>query len=152
MRSADQADQGGDMNKQTAALAIVVAMAVFGLLRLRGGLFGKDVRSAAFLSQVAAKVNKDLPRTIDAETELSSVAGLEGILVYNYRLVNATAADMDVKQFLGIMTPQVTNVACTNPATRDQFIKKGITLRYTYADKSGVAVASFDVTPALCHL
>jgi hypothetical protein len=141
------------MNKQTGALAIVVAMAVFGLLRMRGGLFGEPgVRSVAFLGKVAANVNKQLPRSIDSETELTSVAGLEGVLVYNYRLVNATAADVDVKEFLGIMTPRVTNVACTTPDTRDQFIKKGITLRYSYADKSGVAVAAIDVTPAVCHL
>jgi hypothetical protein len=143
------------MNKKTGLLAILVAMAVFAFLQARGGLFGvakKDVRSAAFLGEVADGVNKQLPRAVDSETELASVAGLEGVFVYNYRLLNAVATEVDLEGFLASMRPGVTKAACTAPDTRDKFLKEGITLRYSYVDKSGVPIASFDVTRADCGI
>jgi hypothetical protein len=141
--------------KKVGLLAILVAMAVFAILQARGGLFGvakKDVRSAAFLGEVASGLNKQLPRAVDAETQLASVAGLEGVLVYNYRLVNVLAANVDPNALLGNVRPGVTKSVCTTPDTRDKFLNEGITLRYSYVDKAGVQIASFDVSKADCGI
>jgi hypothetical protein len=141
------------MKQKPALLAILVAMAVFGILQARGGLFGvakKDVRSAAFLNEVATELNKQLPKAVDQETEIASVTGLEGVFVYNYRLVNRVVTEVDVSAFLASIKPEVTRAACTTPNTRDKFLKEGVTLRYSYADKDGVPVASFDVQPGDC--
>jgi hypothetical protein len=141
------------MKHKTALLAILVAMAVFGLLQARGGLFGvdkKDVRSAAFLSEVAAELNKQLPKPVDPETELSSVTGLEGVFVYNYRIVSRSAAEVDANAFVKTIKPPVTTAACTAPQTHDRFLKQGVTLRYAYADRNGTPITSFDVTPSDC--
>ena len=142
------------MDQKKGTLAILVAMAVFGLLQARGGLFGtsKKVSSEAFLSEVASRINKDLPRSVDADTSIESVDGLEAMLVYNYRLVKVSAAELNLDQFVSEMTPNVTNAACNSSDTRDTFLKEGVTLRYAYVDKSGVPVASIDVTPAHCGL
>jgi hypothetical protein len=141
------------MKQKTALLGVLVAMLVFAVLQARGGLFGvakEDVRSAAFLGKVAAEFNKQLPKQVDAETELANVTGLEGVLVYNYRLVNQLASEVDGTALVSAIKPNTTAAACNTPDTRDKFIKRGIALRYTYADKSGSPIASFDVLPTDC--
>ncbi len=140
------------MNQKVALAAILVAMAVFAVLQARGGLFGtrEDVRSAAYLKKVAAEVNRTLPKMVDSETEMTSVDGLDATAVYNYRLVNVEAASVNAEQLVGALKPQVTKAVCAAPQTRDKFLRQGITLRYTYADKNGQRVASFDVVPTDC--
>jgi hypothetical protein len=140
------------MKQKQTLLAILVAMAVFAFFQARGGLFGtrEDVRSATFLGKVAAELNKQLPRAIDGETALTSVTGLDGVFVYNYRLVNRSTGEVDPANLVSTLKPQVTRAACAAPETRDKFLKQGITLRYSYADKAGQPVASFDVVPADC--
>jgi hypothetical protein len=118
-------------------------------------LFSKpepDLRSQKVLAEVAAQTNKDLPMTIDKDTELVSSLGLEGVFVYNYRLVNFSAADVDAKQLIAALKPRITTSACTTPDTRDTFLKKGVTLRYSYSDKDRAYVASVDVAPKDCGL
>ena len=140
------------MKQKTALLAILVALLVSAVIRARGGLFGtsEDVRSAAFLGKVAAEANKGLPKMIDPETEMTSTAGLDGVFVYNYRLVNMVGTEVDGQQLVATLKPQVAKAACSAAATRDKFLRQNIALRYSYADKSGVTVASFDVNPGDC--
>lgn len=123
------------------------------ILMLRGKAFGvarTDVRSAAFLGEVASGINKKLPLVIDSETELAGAAGLEGVLVYKYRLVNAAAADLDVDAFLASVRPTITMGACTNRSSREKFLNDGVTLRFSYTDKSGVPIGSIDVALRDC--
>jgi hypothetical protein len=143
------------MNGKTGALAIVVAMLVFAALQAKGGLFGtakEDVHSAAFLNKVAGEINKQLPKAIDQDTQLANVSAMDGVLVYNYRLVNRLAADFDATALVSGIKPQATRGACTTPDTRDKFLNQGITLRFSYADKNGSPIASFDVTPGDCKV
>jgi hypothetical protein len=134
-------------------VGIVVAMFVGTIGRdAAKSLFKResDPRSQAFLSKVASEINKGTPMVVDQETELMNVLGLEATIVYNYRLVNTSAAEIDGPQLVQQLQPSATNAACTTPETRDNFLKKGITMRYSYADASRVHIASFDVTPKSC--
>src|SRR5262245_24114134 len=119
----------GDMKQKMALLAVLVAMLVFAILQARGGLFGvakQDVRSAAFLSKVATELNKQLPKSIDAETELTSIAGLEGVFVYNYRLVKRLANEVDGTALVNGIKPNTITAACNTPDTRDKFLRQGV--------------------------
>jgi hypothetical protein len=107
-------------------------------------------RSQAFLSQVAARVNQTLPKRIDEETELVSTAGLESTFVYNYRLVHLTASEVDVERLRESLRRQVASGACTRPEMREQFLDRGVRLRFVYNDKDGAQVVSFDLTAADC--
>ena len=140
------------MKQKAALLAILVAMLVSAFLQQRGGLFGgsQDVRSAAFLAKMAAEVNKDLPKMVDAETELTRVEGLDGVFVYNFKLVNAASSEIDVQRLVVDLKPQVTKGACGAPGTRDRLVKDRVALRYSYSDKGGNPVASFDINPDDC--
>lgn len=134
--------------------AFLVAMSVTSAMGLGGcGFLGgdEDPTSGEFLSKVASEVNKNVPMMVDKDTELMNTMGLEGVFVYNYRLVNLLSAkDLDLNKFLEILRPQVTNAACTQPDTRAQFLDKGVVLRYTYSDKDRRHLAQIDVNPADC--
>lgn len=110
----------------------------------------EDPRSKEFLTKVAAQINQSVPVMIDKETELLPAGVAEGTLIYNYRLVNFSAAQLDHKKFAAAARRQVTQGACSRPETRDGFLKKGVTLRYSYYDKDKQPIATVNVRPSDC--
>jgi len=109
-----------------------------------------DPRSQEFLGKIAAEINKSVPVMIDQETELMPAAGAPGMLIYNYRLVSYSVAQLDHNRFATGAKEKVTQGACNRPETRDGFLKKGVTLRYSYYDKDRQHIATFDVNPSDC--
>ena len=109
-----------------------------------------DPRSQARLSRIAAELNRSVPVMIDRETELMPVQSTEGVLIYNYRLVNYSVAQIDRAKFAAGAKQRVSQGACKTAETRDDFLNKGVTLRYTYYDKDKQHIATIDVTPADC--
>jgi hypothetical protein len=132
----------------------VAAAALFGYLAwwIAAEYFNPeaDPRSKEFLTKVAAEINRAVPVMIDPETELMTTVGSEGMLVYNYRLVAYSAAQLSYDKFREGVRQRVTQAACSTPETRDGLLKKGVTLRYSYFDKEKQPIASVDVTPADC--
>jgi hypothetical protein len=116
------------------------------------GFFQKeeDPRSQEYLTRIAAEINRSVPVMIDQETELMPVAGAPGMLIYNYRLVSYSVTKLDHQKFAAGAKQRVTQGACGRPETRDEFLKKGVTLRYSYFDKDKQHIATVDVTPADC--
>ena len=116
------------------------------------GFFQKeeDPRSQEYLSRIAAEINRSVPVMIDQETELMPVAGAPGMLIYNYRLVSYSVTKLDHQKFAAGAKQRVPQGACGRPETRDEFLKKGVTLRYSYFDKDKQHIATVDVTPADC--
>lgn len=88
---------------------------------------------------------------VDRHTELMNVLGLEGVIVYNYRLVNISAPDITADDLVTQVRPSVVTSSCTTPSTRDGLLKRGITMRFTYSDMNRAYIASFDVAPLDCN-
>ena len=107
-------------------------------------------RSEKRLSRIAAEVNRSVPVMIDKETELTAVEGHEGMLIYNYRLVPYSVRQLDHQKFAAGAKQKVAQGACNAPETREDFLKQGVTLRYSYFDKDKQHIATVDVTPADC--
>ena len=107
-------------------------------------------RSEKRLSRIAAEVNRSAPVMIDKETELTAVEGHEGMLIYNYRLVPYSVRQLDHQKFAAGAKQKVAQGACNAPETREDFLKQGVTLRYSYFDKDKQHIATVDVTPADC--
>lgn len=129
---------------------LITAAAGYGpAIRYVAGPAPDNVRSAAFLSRIAASINPLFPRKIDEATEITSVSALEGVFIYHYRFVDVAVAEVDAA-VLAKLRPAVTKSSCGNAATLNSFIKKDVTLRYFYSDKAGRALAAFDVTRADC--
>jgi hypothetical protein len=91
-----------------------------------------------------------VPFMIDKETELLRATVAPETLIYNYRLVSFSAAQIDPKKFTAAAKQQVTQGACDRPETRDGYLKKGVTLRYAYFDKDERHIATVDVIPSDC--
>ena len=113
-------------------------------------VLSEDIRSQRILNKVASEINKNLPMMVDKETELLATVGLEGIIVYNYRLINLSVTDVEPARFISAIRPQVVTAACTTPQTRDTFLKQGVTMRYSYADKERRHMGATEVKPADC--
>lgn len=109
-----------------------------------------DPRSVEHLSQVAADINRAVPVMIDQETELLPSTAGPALLVYNYRLVKYSIAEIDPQRFAAGAKQKVTQGACNQPEMRDNFLRPGVTLRYSYFDKNKQHIATIDVTPADC--
>jgi hypothetical protein len=110
----------------------------------------EDPRSQAHLSKVAAELNRSVPVMIDKETELLPSEGVEGMFIYNYRLVSYSAAQIEAKKFATEAKQRLVQGACNTPETRDDFLKQGVILRYSYFDKDKQPIATVDITPADC--
>jgi hypothetical protein len=109
-----------------------------------------DPRSQEHLSRIAAEINRGVPVMIDTETELMPTSGHEGMLIYNYRLVSYSVKDLDYRRFAAGARERVVQGACSRPETREDFLKKGVTLRYSYFDRDKQHIATIDVTPKDC--
>ena len=138
----------------TKAVIWVVAGALLGYLVLQVGpaYFSgqEDPRSVKHLGKIAAEINRSVPVMIDQETELLPAVGAPGMLIYNYRLVSYSVTQLNASKFAAGAKERVTQGACGRPETREDFLKKGVTLRYSYYDKDKQHIATFDVTPADC--
>jgi hypothetical protein len=107
-------------------------------------------RSQEHLSRIAAEINRGVPVMIDKETELMPTSGHEGMLIYNYRLVSYSVKDLDWQRFAAGARDRLVQNACSQTETREDFLKKGVTLRYSYFDKHKQHIATIDVTPKDC--
>src|SRR5262252_5260487 len=121
---------------------VVVAAAYFVYLTASDWLRKEsDPRSQEFLDKIAAEINRSIPVMIDQETELMPAVGAPGMLIYNYRLVSYSVTQLDARKFAAGAKQRLTQGACGTPETRDDFLKKGVTLRYSYYDKDKQHIA-----------
>ena len=111
---------------------------------------GESPRSQASLNRLAVQINRNVPVMIDKETELLAAVGTEGMLTYNYRLVSYSVSQLDATRFAVGAKERVTQGACSRPETRDDLLKNGVTLRYSYFDKDKQHIATVDISSADC--
>jgi hypothetical protein len=111
---------------------------------------GESPRSQASLNRLAVQINRNVPVMIDKETELLAAVGTEGMLTYNYRLVSYSVSQLDATRFAVGAKERVTQGACNRPETRDDLLKNGVTLRYSYFDKDKQHIATIDISSADC--
>jgi hypothetical protein len=106
--------------------------------------------SFEYLSQEAARLNQALPAQLDEKTELMATEAAQAMFIYKYRLVDIAVDRVDHRKFAATAKPQLVKATCTRPETSEEFLKKGVTLRYSYFDKDKKHIATLDVTPADC--
>ena len=129
-------------------LGFVIGVAL-GILMYRH-LVGSRPVSDADLAKVSAELNRRLPIMVDSETQLVSTTAMNRVLQYNYHLVNVTVTADQATTLLNNERSRIRNFACSTPATRNTFLKRGITLRYAYTDRNGYDLFTIEVTPENC--
>ena len=113
-------------------------------------LVGSRPVSDADLARVSTELNRRLPIMVDSETQLVSTTGIDRVLQYNYRLINVTFSQDEVSAVRNNVRPHLVSVACSTPATRNTFLKRGITLHYAYTDRNGYDLFTIEVAPKDC--
>jgi hypothetical protein len=131
----------------------LIAAAVLGFLLVRfafsvGQRPPRDVN--AMLAEVTDSVNRGMPMMLDSATEITSSVALNHVLQFNYRLVRLDAATADRAALATTLEQRVRNGACTSHIFRDKLLKRGITVRFAYADSSYKTLFSFDLEPKDC--
>jgi hypothetical protein len=106
--------------------------------------------SFEYLSQEAARLNQALPAQLDEKTELMVTEAAQAMFIYKYRLVDIAVDRVDNQKFAATAKPHLVKATCSRPETSEEFLKKGVTLRYSYFDKDKKHIATLDVTPADC--
>ncbi|HET9296190.1 MAG TPA: hypothetical protein VFP18_04820 [Candidatus Binatia bacterium] len=140
------------MSSKTIITAVVVAIFTGSLIwwAVLKNPRRENPRSEESLNRLAAEINRRVPVMIDKETELLPAVGAEGLLTYNYRLVSYSVAQFDSTRFAVGAKKRVTQGVCNRPETRDDLLKNGVTLRYSYYDKDKQHIATIDISSADC--
>jgi hypothetical protein len=140
------------MSSKTIIIAVVVAIFTGSLIwwAVLKNPRRENPRSEESLNRLAAEINRRVPVMIDKETELLPAVGAEGLLTYNYRLVSYSVAQFDATRFAVGAKERVTQGACNRPETRDDLLKNGVTLRYSYYDKDKQHIVTIDISSADC--
>ena len=113
-------------------------------------VWNSDITSQVALDQIARISNEELPIQIDDQTELVKLEGLEGVLVYHYRLPEVLPGQIAGETLVERIGPTVLAKVCADPESREQFLEKGVTLRYVYSDSLSGKIAEFDVAASDC--
>ena len=127
-------------------VSLLILVSLFGSIGSKAG----DTTRRASLDRIAAAQNRGLPKLVDPETELYSVHTVDGSLIFNFRLVNADASEIDQLEFFSLMRPQVIEGACGNTQIRSSFLAKGVQLRYAYHDARKEPITEITVTESDC--
>ena len=140
------------MNKGSVSIVGIIVAVIAGAASRAAvrSMLAPNMRSERVLSKVAAEMNRDLPMMVDSETQLVACSASEALFTYSYRVVHHGASEVDPSVFVDAVRPQITTGACTTKETR-KILDAGVTLRYSYADKSDNAIADIDVSAASCR-
>lgn len=87
---------------------------------------------------------------IDDQTELVELEGLEGVLVYHFRLTAITPGQISGEILVQRHGPTVSASICADEEARERFLDNDVALRYAYSDAQGGAIAEFDVSANDC--
>ena len=131
------------------------SIAYVGVRMISGSLFQQQrPPSQELVTAAAGEANKFLPTMVDRDTELMNVFGVGSTLIYNYRIVNFEADEIDKAEFqavLELLKPDVVRQACTTPETREDLLDQGIEMRYVYHDQNREHLSEFTVTEEACR-
>ena len=129
----------------------VIRLSVIIYLILAIGLFSncskKDI-VGKLIDQTIVEFNKQCPMPIDTETRLDSMSRpAKNIMAYNYSLPNIAKEEIKMRGIdFSIIEKQAPQAIKLIPSF-EPLRKLDVIFRYTYYDKNGVLVHSFDVTP-----
>lgn len=109
-----------------------------------------DPASKKTLAEIARVSNKELPTMIDEQTELVKLEGLEGVLVYHYRLTEVVPGQLSSETLVQRLSPMISANTCADPESRERFLENGVAIRYVYSDSQNGMIGEFDVSVSDC--
>jgi DNA-directed RNA polymerase subunit RPC12/RpoP len=136
---------------------IVGFVAKMAVAKLVGGGFGRSIAKSVFsqtppsyeqaLMEVSKTINAGLPKEVDSETRLDSVAAGPGKrLTYHFTLINKEADSIDAIALESNLKIQIVNNYRTRPDMAS-FRQNRVRMDYEYRDRNGLRCLSFSVSP-----
>ena len=112
--------------------------------------FNSNILEENRLVMLASKTNETLPRMIDQFTRLDSTTGTVNTFHFNYTLVNETGTSG--KKIKKALEDSVVKNMCTSKEMLDTFIRKKVTVTFSYYGKDKVKITEFSVSPSQCYV
>ncbi|HEX2835092.1 MAG TPA: hypothetical protein VHW00_18910 [Thermoanaerobaculia bacterium] len=139
------------MKKRDVKILIIVVavMTLYGFGRgfLRAALVPAGSEQA--MREVALELNRDLPKTLDAHTQLAFASGNDHLLSFHYK-ISRGVADLETRSLASELRPKIVSETCGDRELYERFLAKSITVRHAFQDRDGIPIASIDVTGADC--
>ena len=99
----------------------------------------------SLLQRTESELSSHFPMMVDSVTRLDTVKAGADRLHYHYRLLNASADDLDVEATKAALAPLVRQQA-NGMSFLKLLMQKGATISFHYADKDGREITVIDVT------
>lgn len=94
-------------------------------------------------------INKNLPMTIDGETDIEKVTFSNNVLSYQNKLIHKNSKDINSSFFSLLMKPKLIDMVCANKGLKS-YLSKGITISYRYVDKHDVEISNLLIKASDC--
>tara|TARA_R110002049_G_scaffold2511_8_gene18413 strand:+ start:139 stop:573 length:435 start_codon:yes stop_codon:yes gene_type:complete len=131
---------------QSRTKKIIGLVAGFGAMILIQQFFFKSPSFDQAMMEAASELNKSCPIMVDKETRLDNAVALpENTFQYNYTLVNAEKASVDIEYLTNYLEPALINNVKTSPDLK-VFRDQKTTMAYYYKDMNGEFITKIEVT------
>jgi len=107
----------------------------------------KALSTGEFLEQVASKVNEQLPKKIDENTDLVRVNSSESTLSYHYKIHDLDTANISPIQFSELMKPSLVEQLSKQP-NLELFRDRQVVIEYVFEGDDSAFQASVTVNPS----
>ncbi len=109
-----------------------------------------DADSVSKLLRASVKeVNNAAPMMLNDVTRLNSANTVGNTITYLYTLTDAKVAEVDVANFVNVMTKQVNVETCRNEGMK-ALVQNKVTVAYHYFDNEGKSIAKINVDTNNC--
>jgi len=93
--------------------------------------------------------NKQLPKMIDSETQLTLASGYNNLITYHYKLVNLKAINIDQNELRAALEPDVVKSICSLEQI-NVFTEQEINFKYVYSDIDNIKILEVLIDPLSC--
>lgn len=101
------------------------------------------------LQYASTEMNKQVPKMIDRDTELTSTYAYGDTLTYFNRLINVKKSELDISHFRETMIKQLSNNFCTNAGGK-YFRDNDLKWKHNYNDKNDISITNITTSVSSC--
>ena len=142
---------GSSMSRRAyLGLLLLAVLIVFASGRFNSVIPGMQKDVQKLLADEAVRASAGLPKDVDPNTRLESVAaGPDKLLTYNFTMRKLSASNLDLERFRQSMMSKLRPQVCSDKVT-GPFLQKGATIVYAYDGYDGNPIAKISFIQAKC--
>ena len=106
--------------------------------------------SREHLKFIAGELKKELPKKVDNELTATDVYARAGEMVYTYRLVNYSSAEINANKFQQMAQADLRKRVCKDRDVKRMWKHHDITLSFQFIASDGLSLGYLSVGPTDC--